>query len=31
MTLSGSAGLHYDEHLANAGSGAYVVLSWNEI
>jgi len=32
VTVSNSGAVHYDEHLANAGggSGAYVVMSWNE-
>ena len=31
VTVSNSGAVHYDEHLANAGGGAYVVMSWNEI
>jgi hypothetical protein len=34
ITVQGSGAVHYDEHLANAGSSGgsgYVVTSWNEI
>jgi hypothetical protein len=30
VTISGGAGVHYDEGLAGAGQG-YVVASWNEL